>query len=179
MTTDTYRITSDIERIETSVTVAGRRLPVRAALIMLTGALASIGFVGALAPIAASPVVFVPIGLTPLYIAALVAFVKPGDGRPIERQLLDRLRYSRSTRLAANLGPARLEPRARVLDLIKEDLHVRDTRSGKEVEANLTELDMPFTVRGRSDLEVSIGELLIRVRREEGSDEIAVTVRVA
>jgi hypothetical protein len=176
---ETYRITSDIERIETSVTVAGRRVGVRAALLLLIGLLLSIGLVGLLAPAFGSPTLFFPIGLVPLYIAALIAFVRPGDGRPIEMQLLDRVRFARATKLAANLGLARLESGSSVLDLTKEVFPVKDVRTGHEVKADLTELDMPFTVRGRSDLRLLIDDLRITVRREEGNDEIAVTVRQA
>lgn len=176
---ETYRITSDIERIETSVTVAGRRVGVRAALVLLVGLLLSAGLVGMLAPAVGSPTLFVPIGLIPLYLAALIAFVRPGDGRPIESQFLDRLRFTRATRLVANLGPARLECCSRVLDLTKEVFRVKDVRTGHEVKADLSEPDMPFTVRGRSDLRLLIDDLRITVRREEGSDEITVTVRQA
>ncbi len=135
--------------------------------------------VGLLAPAFGSPILFFPIGLVPLYVASLIAFVRPGDGRPIEMQLLDRLRFARATKLAANLGRARLEPRSSVLDLTKEVVRVKDVRTGHEVKADLTELDMPFTVRGRSDLRLLIDGMRITVRREEGSDEIAVTVREA
>ena len=176
---ETYRITSDIERIETSVTVAGRRVGIRAALLLLVGLLLSIGLVGLLAPPLGSPTLFVPIGLVPLYLAALIAFVRPGDGRPIEMQLLDRLHFARGAKRAANLGPARLESGSSVLDLTKEVFPVKDVRTGNEVKADLTELDMPFTVRGRSDLRLLIDDLRITVRREEGSDEIAVTVQQA
>ena len=176
---ETYRITSDIERIETSVTVAGRRVGIRAALLLLVGVLLSIGLVGLLAPALGSPTLFVPIGLAPLYLAALIAFVRPGDGRPIEMQLLDRVRFAHATKLAANLGLARLESGSSVLDLTKEVFPVKDVRTGNEVKADLTELDMPFTVRGRSDLRLLIDDLRITVRREEGSDEIAVTVQQA
>ncbi len=176
---ESYRITSDIERIETSVTVAGRRVGVRVALLLLLGLLASIGLVGLLAPALGSPILFFPIGLVPLYIASLIAFVRPGDGRPLEVQVLDRVRFARATKLAANLGRARLESRPSVLDLTKEVVPVKDVRTGHEVKADLTELDMPFTVRGRSDLRLLIDGMRITVRREEGSDEIAVTVREA
>jgi hypothetical protein len=176
---ETYRITSDIERIETSVTVAGRRVGVRAALLLLIGLLLSSGLVGLLAPALGSPTLFVPLGLVPLYFAALIAFVRPGDGRPVEMQLLDRVRFARATKRSANLGLARMESGSSVLDLTKEVFSVKDVRMGHEVKADLTELDMPFTVRGRSDLRLLIGDLRITVRREEGSDEIAVTVRQA
>ena len=176
---ETYRITSDIERIETSVTVAGRRVGIRAALLLLVGLLLSIGLVGLLAPTLGSPTLFVPIGLVPLYLAALIAFVRPGDGRPIEMQLLDRVRFARGARRAANLGLARFEVGSSVLDLTKEVFPVKDVRMGHEVKADLTELDMPITVRGHSDLRLLIDDLRITVRREEGSDEIAVTVHQA
>ena len=176
---ETYRITSDIERIETSVTVAGRRVGIRAALLLLIGLLSSIGVVGLLAPILGSPTLFVPIGLVPLYFAALIAFVRPGDGRPIEKQLLDRLRFAYRAKHAANLGLARFESSSSVVDLTKEVFPVKDVRVGHEVKADLTELDMPFTVRGRSDLRLLIDDLRITVHREEDSDEIAVTVRNA
>ena len=176
---ETYRITSDIERIETSVTVAGRRVGIRASLLLLTGLLLSIGLVGLLAPALGSPTLFVPIGLVPLYLAALIAFVRPGDGRPIEMQLMDRARFARATKRAANLGPGRLESGSNVLDLTKEVFSVKDVRTGHEVMTDLTELDMPFTVRGHSDLRLLIDDLRITVHREEGSDEIAITVRQA
>ena len=176
---ETYRITSDIERIETSVTVAGRRVGIRASLLLLVGLLLSIGLVGLLAPALSSPTLFVPIGLVPLYFAAFIAFVRPGDGRPIEMQLVDRVRFARATNRAANLGPARLESGSNLLDLTKEVFSVKDVRTGHEVKTDLTELDMPFTVRGHSDLRLVIDDLRITVRREEGSDEIAVTVRKA
>ena len=176
---ETYRITSGIERIETSVTVAGRRVGIRAALLLLIGLLSSIGVVGLLAPILGSPTLFVPIGLVPLYFAALIAFVRPGDGRPIEKQLLDRLRFAYRAKHAANLGLARFESSSSVVDLTKEVFPVKDVRVGHEVKADLTELDMPFTVRGRSDLRLLIDDLRITVHREEDSDEIAVTVRNA
>ena len=179
MTVVTYRITSDIEHVETSVTVAGRRIPVRAALILLTGALLSIGLVGLLAPLLGSPTLFIPIGLVPMYVASLVSFVRPGDGRAIEQQLLDRIRYSRRSHISANLGSARFERGTKVLDLTKEVVHVTDVRKGEEVSVALSELDMPFTVRGRSHLELAIDDLKIDVQRQEGSDEIVITVRPA
>jgi hypothetical protein len=72
-----------------------------------------------------------------------------------------------------------LESGSNVLDLTKEVFSVKDVRTGHEVMTDLTELDMPFTVRGHSDLRLLIDDLRITVRREEGSDEIAVTVRQA
>jgi hypothetical protein len=176
---ETYRITSDIERVETSVTLAGRRVGVRTALVLLAGALFASGLVGVLAPNLGSPVLFVPIGLAPLYVAALVAFVRPGDGRPIEMQLLDRVRFARSTSVLANLGRAEMETGMKVLDLMKEEFSVKDVRAGEEVKANLTALDMPFTVRSDSNLRLVINDLRITVRRKEGSDEIAVTIQKA
>jgi hypothetical protein len=176
---ETYRITSDIERVETSVTVAGRRIGVRVALVLLSGALLSSGLVGILAPILGSPVLFVPIALVPLYAAALLAFVRPGDGRPIEAQFMDRVRFARSPTVLANLGRAQMESGMKVLDLSKEEFSVKDVRVGEEVKADLTEMDMPFTVRSRSDLRLAINDLRITVRRKEGSDEIAVTVQKA
>src|SRR6266849_3192034 len=143
---ESYRITSDIERIETSVTVAGRRVGVRVALLLLIGLLLSIGLVGLLAPALGSPILFFPIGLVPLYIASLIAFVRPGDGRPIEMQLLDRVRFARATKIAANLGPTRLELGLSFLDLTREVFPVKDVRTGNEVRVDLTELDMPVTV---------------------------------
>ena len=176
---ESSRITSDIERVETSVTVAGRRISVRAALILMLGVLLSIGLVGVLQPAFGTPLLFLPIGMAPLYIAALMAFVRPGDGRPMERQLLDRIRFARATRLAANLGRADLERPDNVLDLSKEVFTVADTRTGEEVRADLSELDLPLTVRGKWGLEITIDDLRIEVRRKEEGDEIAVTVRQA
>jgi hypothetical protein len=72
-----------------------------------------------------------------------------------------------------------LESGASILDLTKEVFPVKDVRVDHEVQADLSELDMPFIVRGRSDLRLLIDDLRITVHREEGSDEIAVTVRQA
>ncbi len=132
-----------------------------------------------LAPALGSPTLFIPLGLVPLYLSALIAFVRPGDGRALEQQLLDRFRFARATKVVANLGTARLERVSKVLDLTKEVIEVKDIRTDHEVNADLTELDLPFIVRGRSDLSISIDDLQITVRREEGNDEIAVTVRQA
>src|SRR5438874_1979715 len=148
---DSYRITSDIDRIETSVTLAGRRIGVRAALIALVGILLSIGLVSLLAPSLGSPLLFMPIGLLPLYVAALLAFVCFGDGRALEAQILDRVRFSRRKNLLVNLGRAAMETGNQVLDLTKEVFIVSDVRNGKEIKADLSELDLPFTIRARSD----------------------------
>ena len=50
-----YHITADIDRVETSVTVAGRRISVRAALVMAIGAFGSIGLVSLLLPAFGTP----------------------------------------------------------------------------------------------------------------------------
>jgi hypothetical protein len=124
-------------------------------------------------------VLFMPVALAPIYAAVLIAFVRPGDGRPIEAQLLDRFRFARSTKVLVNLGRAQMESGMKVLDLSKEEFAVKDVRVGEEVKADLTELDMPLTVRSRSDIRLAINDLRITVCRKEGSDEIAVTVQKA
>ena len=76
-----YRITADIERVETSVTIAGRRITVRSAFIILVGILLSIGLITVLRPALGSPFLFLPIGMAPLYLTGLLAFFRGPDGR--------------------------------------------------------------------------------------------------
>jgi hypothetical protein len=176
---ETYRITSDIERVETSITLAGRRLGVRAALILLAGGLLSSGLVGTLAPTLGSPLLFMPLGLMPIYIAALVAFVRPGDGRALEAQLVDRIRFARAPKVLVNLGHGEMEMTTKVLNLAKEAFSVADVREGDEVKAEVSELDLPLTVRGHGDLRIAINDLRITVRLKEGGDEVALTIQKA
>src|SRR3981081_3389296 len=89
-----YHITADIDRVETSITIAGRRIAGRAAAGLTVGLRASFALARLLPP-PLGPLLAVPIGLTPLYLAALVAFVRTPDGRHWETLLLDRLRFSR------------------------------------------------------------------------------------
>src|ERR1700730_9424418 len=99
-----YHITADIDRVETSVTVAGRRISVRSALMLSFGALASIGLVSLLLPALGTPALAIPIGLTPLYLTSIVAFVRAPDGRRWEAHLLDRYRFARMVKRAVNLS---------------------------------------------------------------------------
>ena len=96
-----YHITADIDRVETSITIAGRRIAVRAAALLIIGLLGSFALASLLLP-PLGPLFAVPIGLTPLYLAALLAFVRTPDGRHWEAMIVDRYRFSRMAKLAVN-----------------------------------------------------------------------------
>ena len=127
-----YHITADIDRVETSVTIAGRRISVRSAVLLTLGVLGSIGLIGLLLS-ALGPALAIPIGLTPLYLAALLAFVRSPDGRHWESILLDRYRFSRIVKRAVNLPEGvQLEGTTKIINLREEVIPVVDTTLDSE-----------------------------------------------
>lgn len=175
-----YRITADIERVETSVTIVGRRVTVRAAAIILVGGILSIGLVTLLRPALGSPFLFLPIGLTPLYLAGLMAFFRGPDGRPLERVVLDRYRFERAVRRAVNLPPGgRLETVGKVIDLRQELIPVTDvTHSNDWQTAYAKDIDLPYAVEGpgTGGIEMKVGDLHLTITHDRARDRIRVRV---
>jgi hypothetical protein len=175
-----YRITADIERVETSVTIAGRRITVRAALILLVGVLFSIGLVTVLRPALGSPFLFLPIGLAPLYLTSLVAFFRGPDGRPLEKLILDRYRFQRAIRRAVNLPlEGYLEDSGNVIDLRQELIPVTDvTRSNDWQTAQAKDIDLPYAIEGpgTGGLEMTVGEIHLTITHDAARDRIRVRV---
>src|SRR5258708_39474944 len=98
-----YPIPADIDRVETSVTIAGRRVSVRAALVMAVGVLGSIGLGHVLLPAFGTPALPIPLGFTPPYPTSLMALVRAPDRRYRESHLIDRYRLARLVKRAVNL----------------------------------------------------------------------------
>jgi hypothetical protein len=178
-----YRITADIERVETSVTIAGRRITVRSAFIILVGILLSIGLVTVLKPALGSPFLFLPIGLAPLYLTGLLAFFRGPDGRPLEQIILDRYRFERAVRRAVNLPPGgRIEAAGKVIDLRKELIPVTDvTQSSDWQTAQAKDIDLPYAIEGpgTGGLEMNIGDLHLTVTRDATRDRIRIQIERA
>src|SRR3989440_647097 len=143
-----YHITADIDRVETSVTIAGRRISVRAALLLAVGALASIGLVSLLLPAFGTPALAIPLGLAPIYLTAIVAFVRAPDGRYWESHLIDRYRFGRMVKRAVNLPDGvRLERSSKIINLRQEVIPVVDTTLDSEpVRRTLNDIDLPVTI---------------------------------
>jgi hypothetical protein len=174
-----YHITADIDRVETSVTVAGRRISVRAALLLAIGSLASIGLVGILFPPFGTPAIAVPIGLAPLYLAAVVAFVRAPDGRHWESHLLDRYRFARMVKRAVNLQEGvRLERSGNIINLRQEVIPVVDTTSDSEpVRRTLNEVDLPVTIEAEgSGLRMAIDDKVLYIQHDMVRNRIRVTI---
>jgi hypothetical protein len=175
-----YRITADIERVETSVTIVGRRITVRSAFIILVGIILSIGLVTVLRPALGSPFLFLPIGLAPLYLTGLLAFFRGPDGRPLEKVVLDRYRFERAVRRAVNLPPGgHIEAAGKVIDLRQELIPVTDvTQSNDWQTAQAKDIDLPYAIEGpgTGGLELSIGDLHLTITRDVARDRIRVRV---
>lgn len=174
-----YRITADIERVETSVTIAGRRVTVRAAAILMVGLLLSIGLATALRSALGSPFLFLPIGLAPLYLAALLAFFRGPDGRPLEKLVLDRYRFQHSVRRAVNLPQGGyLEEGGNVIDLREELIPVTDvTHSNDWQTAQAHDIDLPWAVEGPGGgMEMTVGDLHLTITRDAARDRIRVRI---
>ena len=175
-----YRITADIERVETSVTIAGRRITVRSAFIILVGILLSIGLITVLRPALGSPFLFLPIGMAPLYLTGLLAFFRGPDGRALEQIILDRYRFERAVRRAVNLPTGgHIETPGKVIDLRKERIPVTDvTQSNDWQTAQAKDIDLPCAIEGpgTGGLEMSIGELHLTITRDVSRDRIRVQI---
>ena len=177
--TQIYHITADIDRVETSVTIAGRRIAVRAAAILIVGLLASFGLASLLLP-PLGPLLAVPIGLTPLYLAALIAFVRTPDGRHWERLLVDRLRFSRMTKLAVNLADGvDLERSNKVINLREEVIPVVDTTTDTEpIKRTLHDIDLPVTIEAESaGLRMAIDDKVLIIQHDTARNRMRVTVQ--
>ncbi|HKF79104.1 MAG TPA: hypothetical protein VKF59_23375 [Candidatus Dormibacteraeota bacterium] len=175
-----YHITADIDRVETTVTVAGRRISVRAALLLAVGVLASIGLVSLLLPALGTAALAVPLGFTPLYLTAVVAFVRAPDGRHWEAHLLDRYRFARMVKRAANLPEGvRLERSGKIINLRQEVIPVVDTTLDSEpVRRTLNDIDLPVTIEAEgAGLRVTIDDKVLVIVHDMSRNRIRVTVR--
>lgn len=175
-----YHITADIERVETSVTLAGRRVSVRAALLLAIGALASIGLVSLLIPAFGTPALAIPLGFAPLYLTAIVAFVRAPDGRHWESHLIDRYRFARTVKRAANLPEGvRLEPSSKIINLRQEVIPVVDTTLDSEpVRRTLNDIDLPVTIEADgAGLRMAIDDKELVIQHDMVRNRIRVTVR--
>ncbi len=174
-----YHITADIDRVETSVTVAGRRVSVRSALLLAVGALASIGLVSLLLPAFGTPALAIPIGFAPLYLTAIVAFVRAPDGRHWESHLIDRYRFARMVKRAVNLPDGgRLERSSKIINLRQEVIPVVDTTLDSEpVRRTLNELDLPVTIEADgTGLRMAIDDKVLLIQHDMSRNRIRVTV---
>jgi len=175
-----YHITADIDRVETTVTVAGRRISVRAALLLAVGVLASIGLVSLLLPALGTAALAVPLGFTPLYLTAVVAFVRAPDGRHWEAHLLDRYRFARMVKRAANLPEGvRLERSGKIINLRQEVIPVVDTTLDSEpVRRTLNDIDLPVTIEAEgAGLRMTIDDKVLVIVHDMSRNRIRVTVR--
>jgi hypothetical protein len=174
-----YHITADIDRVETSVTVAGRRVSVRSALLLAAGALASIGLVSLLLPAFGTPALAVPIGFAPLYLMSIVAFVRAPDGRHWESHLIDRYRFARMVKRAVNLPDGgRLERSSKIINLRQEVIPVVDTTHDSDpVRRTLNELDLPVTIEADgTGLRMAIDDKVLLIQHDMSRNRIRVTV---
>lgn len=175
-----YHITADIDRVETSVTVAGRRISVRAALLLAVGALAAIGLTSLLLPAFGTPALAIPLGLTPLYLTAIMAFVRAPDGRHWESHLFDRYRFGRMVKRAANLPDGvRLERSSKIINLRQEVIPVVDTTLDSEpVRRTLNDIDLPVTIEADgAGLRMAIDDKVLVIQHDMARNRIRVTVR--
>lgn len=175
-----YHITADIDRVETSVTVAGRRISVRAALLLAVGALGSIGLVSVLLPAFGTPALAIPLGFTPLYLTSIVAFVRAPDGRHWESQLIDRYRFGRMVKRAVNLPDGvRLERSSKIINLRQEVISVVDTTLDSEpVRRTLHDIDLPVTIEADgAGLRMAIDDKVLLIQHDMSRNRIRVTVR--
>jgi hypothetical protein len=174
-----YHITADIDRVETSVTIAGRRISVRSAILLTLGVLGSIGLVGLLLS-ALGPALAIPIGLTPLYLAALLAFVRSPDGRHWEAILLDRYRFSRMVKRAVNLPEGvEVEGATKIINLREEVIPVVDTTLDSEpIRRSLQDIDLPITIEAdAAGLQMAIDDKVLVIQHDAGRNRLRVTVR--
>src|SRR5262245_26668103 len=175
-----YHITADIDRVETSVTVAGRRITVRAALLLAVGMLASIGLVSLLLPALGTPALAIPIGFAPVYLTAIVAFVRAPDGRHWEAHLIDRYRFARMVKRAVNLSDGgRLERPGTIINLRQEVIPVVDTTlDGEPVRRTLNDLDLPVTIEADgAGLRMTLDDKVLLIQHDMSRNRIRVTIR--
>jgi hypothetical protein len=174
-----YHITADIDRVETSVTVAGRRISVRAALLLAAGILASIGLVSLLLPALGTPALAIPIGFAPVYLMSIVAFVRAPDGRHWEAHLIDRYRFARMVKRAVNLSDGgRLERSGKIINLRQEVIPVVDTTLDSEpVRRTLNDLDLPVTIEADgAGLRMALDDKVLLIQHDMSRNRIRVTI---
>src|SRR5262245_62163988 len=175
-----YHITADIDRVETSVTLAGRRISVRAALMLAFGVFGSIGLVSLLLPAFGTPALAIPLGLTPLYLTSIVAFVRAPDGRYWESHLIDRYRFARMVKRAANLPEGvRLERSGKIINLRQEVIPVVDTTLDSEpVRRTLNDIDLPVTIEADgAGLRMAIDDKVLLIQHDMSRNRIRVTIK--
>ena len=173
-----YHITADIDRVETSITIAGRRIAVRAAALLIVGLLGSFALASLLLP-PLGPLFAVPIGLTPLYLAALLAFVRTPDGRHWEAMIVDRYRFSRMAKLAVNMSEGvQLEQSNNIINLREEVIPVVDTTTDTEpIRRNLHDIDLPVTIEAEaSGLRMQIDDKVLIIQHDVARNRLRVTV---
>jgi hypothetical protein len=174
-----YHITADIDRVETSVTIAGRRISVRAALVMAVGVLGSIGLVNVLLPAFGTPALAIPLGFTPLYLTSIMAFVRAPDGRYWESHLIDRYRFARMVKRAVNLPDGvRLERSTKIINLRQEVIPVVDTTLDSEpVRRSINDIDLPVTIEADgAGLRMAIDDKVLVIQHDMARNRIRVTV---
>jgi hypothetical protein len=177
--TKIYHITADIDRVETSVTVAGRRISVRAALLLAVGALGSIALVNILLPAFGTPALAIPLGFTPLYLTSIAAFVRAPDGRYWESHLIDRYRFARMVKRAVNLPDGvKLERSGKIINLRQEVIPVVDTTLDSEpVRRTLNDIDLPVTIEADgAGLRMAIDDKVLLIQHDMSRNRIRVTV---
>jgi hypothetical protein len=175
-----HHIAAGLDRVETSVTVAGRRVSVRAALLLAGGALAAIGLASILLAAFGTPALAIPLGLTPLYLTSIAAFARAPDGRHWESHLIDRIRFSRMVKLAVNLSDGgRLERSSRIINLRQEVIPVVDTTIDSEpVRRTLNDVDLPVTIEADgAGLRMAIDDKVLVIQHDTSRNRIRVTVR--
>jgi hypothetical protein len=175
-----YHITADIDRVETSVTIAGRRVSVRAALALAAGVLGSIGLVNVLLPAFGTPALAIPLGFAPLYLTSIIAFVRAPDGRYWEAHLIDRYRFARMFRRAVNLPEGvRLERPDTIINLRQEVIPVVDTTLDTEpVRRALHDIDLPVTIEADgAGMRMAIDDKVLLIEHDMARNRLRVTVR--
>ncbi len=174
-----YHITADIDRVETSITVAGRRISVRAALLLAVGTLGTIALINVLLPAFGTPALAIPLGFTPLYLTSIVAFVRAPDGRYWESHLIDRYRFARIVKRAVNLPEGvRLERSSKIINLRQEVIPVVDTTLDSDpVRRTLSDIDLPVTIEADgAGLRMAIDDKVLLIQHDMSRNRIRVTV---
>jgi hypothetical protein len=175
-----FHITADIDRVETSVTIAGRRISVRAALMLALGVFGSIGLINILLPAFGTPALAIPLGFAPLYLTCIMAFVRAPDGRYWESHLIDRYRFARMVKRAVNLPEGvRLERSSKIINLRQEVIPVVDTTLDSEpVRRSLNDIDLPVTIEADgAGLRMAIDDKELVIQHDSTRNRIRVTVR--
>jgi hypothetical protein len=129
---------------------------------------------------ALGPALAIPIGLTPLYLAALLAFVRSPDGRHWEAILLDRYRFSRMVKRAVNLPEGvEVEGATKIINLREEVIPVVDTTLDSEpIRRSLQDIDLPITIEAdAAGLQMAIDDKVLVIQHDAGRNRLRVTVR--